>query len=340
MGKAPITSGLHLRRSEVLRSLKHYLQAQSQGHHTINHLDERCWKEEALNDLPWKDEKRQQSVRRTLKLFQRQLWANLTFLRDEVECTGAFLCAWIPSWTGKGVKGRKTFMEVNYIHYPQAGWGAEGKHHCPGWHCNLQSQGSPEPPGQWSLSERLAVFMCLSLPLLCIVHICGPVITIIMHCCIFMGLSLPLSCIVVYLCACHYYYHVYSCACHYHYHVLLYIHVPVSPNTIIMYLIYRCVDTRNSHEDKLGHPSTEQAAEEHDEQETHQGCQVCRCQFCCLGFILSLFLFFCVCVCVCFLTGFVVQMKDHWWGAAPVLRPLSVKLFFIFSSSFFMQMNS
>ena len=35
-----ITSGLHLRRCEVLRSLRHYLQAQSQGHHTIiSHLE-------------------------------------------------------------------------------------------------------------------------------------------------------------------------------------------------------------------------------------------------------------------------------------------------------------
>ena len=37
--KATLTSGLHLRKSEVLRSLRHYLQAQSQWHcrHTINH---------------------------------------------------------------------------------------------------------------------------------------------------------------------------------------------------------------------------------------------------------------------------------------------------------------
>ena len=40
MGKAAITSGLHLGKSEVLRSLKHYLQAQSQGHHTISCVEE------------------------------------------------------------------------------------------------------------------------------------------------------------------------------------------------------------------------------------------------------------------------------------------------------------
>ena len=42
-GKATFTSSLMLlgRRSEVLRSLRHYLQAQSQEHHTIDHLEER-----------------------------------------------------------------------------------------------------------------------------------------------------------------------------------------------------------------------------------------------------------------------------------------------------------
>ena len=40
-GKATLTSGLLLRRSKVLRSLRHYLRAQSQGHHTTDRLDER-----------------------------------------------------------------------------------------------------------------------------------------------------------------------------------------------------------------------------------------------------------------------------------------------------------
>ena len=40
-GKATITSGLRLKRSEVLRILRHYLRAQSQEHHTTNHLEER-----------------------------------------------------------------------------------------------------------------------------------------------------------------------------------------------------------------------------------------------------------------------------------------------------------
>ena len=40
-GKATLTSGLFLRRSETLRSLRHYLWAQSQGHYTIDYLEER-----------------------------------------------------------------------------------------------------------------------------------------------------------------------------------------------------------------------------------------------------------------------------------------------------------
>ena len=40
-GKETIISGLLLVRSEVLRSLRHYLRSQSQGHHTIDHLEER-----------------------------------------------------------------------------------------------------------------------------------------------------------------------------------------------------------------------------------------------------------------------------------------------------------
>ena len=40
-GKATLTIGLLLGRFEVLRSLKPYMRAQSQGHHTIDHLEER-----------------------------------------------------------------------------------------------------------------------------------------------------------------------------------------------------------------------------------------------------------------------------------------------------------
>ena len=40
-GKANTTGGLRLGRSEVLRSFRYYMRAQSQGHHTIDRLEER-----------------------------------------------------------------------------------------------------------------------------------------------------------------------------------------------------------------------------------------------------------------------------------------------------------
>ena len=39
--KATLTNGLLLGRSEVLRSLRHYLRAQSQEHHTVDRLEEK-----------------------------------------------------------------------------------------------------------------------------------------------------------------------------------------------------------------------------------------------------------------------------------------------------------
>ena len=40
-GKATLTGGFLLGRSEVLRSLRHYLRAKRQGHHTSDRLEER-----------------------------------------------------------------------------------------------------------------------------------------------------------------------------------------------------------------------------------------------------------------------------------------------------------
>ena len=62
-GKAALTSGLLLGRSEVLRSLRHYLRAQSQRYHTFDLLEERGVKEEALDDLPSKDDIRPSPIR-------------------------------------------------------------------------------------------------------------------------------------------------------------------------------------------------------------------------------------------------------------------------------------
>ena len=43
----------------MLRSSRHYLRAQSQWHHTTDLISWRreAWKEEALDDLPWKDKR-------------------------------------------------------------------------------------------------------------------------------------------------------------------------------------------------------------------------------------------------------------------------------------------
>ena len=75
--KTPIAGGLRLGLSEVLRSLRHYLRAQSQGHHTVDRLEERgVERGSAYSDLPWEDEKGISSIRPTLELFQKQHWGN------------------------------------------------------------------------------------------------------------------------------------------------------------------------------------------------------------------------------------------------------------------------
>ena len=48
-GKETLTSGLLLGRSEVLRNLRHYLREQSQGHHTIDCLEEKGIEEKGNN---------------------------------------------------------------------------------------------------------------------------------------------------------------------------------------------------------------------------------------------------------------------------------------------------
>ena len=52
------------------------MRAQSQGHHTTDRLEERGVEEEALDDLPWKDERGTLSIIQTQELFQRQRWGN------------------------------------------------------------------------------------------------------------------------------------------------------------------------------------------------------------------------------------------------------------------------
>ena len=74
--KVIITSGLHLGQAEVLRRYRHYLRAQSQRHHAIDHLEERGV--ERGSALPWKDERGPSSIRRTLALLPRERWRNFS----------------------------------------------------------------------------------------------------------------------------------------------------------------------------------------------------------------------------------------------------------------------
>ena len=60
--KQPIASGLRFGRSEVLRSLRHYVRVQSQGHHTIDRLEERGVERGSARRSSLKDERRPSSV--------------------------------------------------------------------------------------------------------------------------------------------------------------------------------------------------------------------------------------------------------------------------------------
>ena len=70
-GETTLTSGLLLGRSEALRSLRHYLQAQSQGRHTIDRLKMRGVERGSARRSSLKG-RESAIVKRTLELFQRQ----------------------------------------------------------------------------------------------------------------------------------------------------------------------------------------------------------------------------------------------------------------------------
>ena len=82
------TRGLLLRRSEMLRSLRHYMWAQNQGHHTINRLEERCVERESSRRSSLKGRERaivsQTNTRTVSKAMLRKL------LRDGAERIRAF----------------------------------------------------------------------------------------------------------------------------------------------------------------------------------------------------------------------------------------------------------
>ena len=84
-GKATFTNGLHLGRSEVLRSLRHYLREQSQGHHTIDRLEERGVERGSARRSSWKGRERAIVSQTNIGTVSKATLAKL--LRDGVERT-------------------------------------------------------------------------------------------------------------------------------------------------------------------------------------------------------------------------------------------------------------
>ena len=98
-GKATLTSGLLLGRSEVLRSLRHYLRARANDITPSIAWRREAWKEKALDGLPWKDEGGLSSVRRTVELCQRQRWVNF----------------WETGWSTYGLfRAHRYHLELNW----------------------------------------------------------------------------------------------------------------------------------------------------------------------------------------------------------------------------------
>ena len=94
-GKATITNGLRLERSEVLKRMRHYLWAQSQGHHYL--LEERGMERGSARRSSLKGWERATINPTNIVTISKAMLRKL--LRDGVECTWAFASATIPSWT-------------------------------------------------------------------------------------------------------------------------------------------------------------------------------------------------------------------------------------------------
>ena len=87
-GKATIISGLLLGRSEVLRSLRHYLRAQSYGHHTIDRLEKRGVERGSARRSSLKGRERAIVNQTNIGTFSKATLG--TLLRDGVERVRAF----------------------------------------------------------------------------------------------------------------------------------------------------------------------------------------------------------------------------------------------------------
>ena len=87
-GKATLRSTLLLGRSELLRSLRHYLRAQSQGHHTIGRLEERGVERGNARRSFLKGRERAIVNQTNIGTVSKATFGKL--LRDGVECIWAF----------------------------------------------------------------------------------------------------------------------------------------------------------------------------------------------------------------------------------------------------------
>jgi len=95
-GKAAITSGLLLGRSEVLMSLRHYLRAQSQGYHTIDRLEERGVERGSARRSSLKGRERDLVNQTNIGTVSKSTSVG-EILGHGVERKWAFPSAWIPS---------------------------------------------------------------------------------------------------------------------------------------------------------------------------------------------------------------------------------------------------
>ena len=96
-GKATLTNGLLLGRSKVLRSLGHYLLAQSRGHHTIDCLEERGVERGSARRSSLKGRERAIVNQTNIGTVSKVTLGKR--LRDGVERIWAFPSTEIPSWT-------------------------------------------------------------------------------------------------------------------------------------------------------------------------------------------------------------------------------------------------
>ena len=94
-GKATLTSGWLLGRSEVLRSLRHYQRVQNQGHHTIDRLEERGVERGSARRSSLKGRERATVSQTTIGTVSRATLG--TLLIGGVERKLAFPSAYIPS---------------------------------------------------------------------------------------------------------------------------------------------------------------------------------------------------------------------------------------------------